>query len=204
MSRYVGLGEGWFIQREERKKRMATTSMGFGMDEQEYDAGFDTGDEAARAAEEPVDNADAETGPGEDEFWGNSFDPAEMAEALKVDLPPEGKYEGQGLTVTERKNTFDGHPELYCFGTVLNSEGKKASVRFNISPLKRYKDNGKLAWDYQLYKQALVAYVVSNGQEPRSKDEFKNYLTTGQIKYRLVRNLKGTGMQVMEIKGIRN
>lgn len=148
----------------------------------------------------------AEVAAEQSNFWGNAFDPAEIAETLKKDLPPDGEYVSQGLTLTQRTNRFRGTPELYCFGRVVNPAGIATTVRFNLSPKKQYKENdpSKLEFDYVLYKKAVIAYKVTRGQGPTSAEEFEAFLAeSGALKVRLLAKRDGSGVSVMDILGVR-
>lgn len=135
-----------------------------------------------------------------DDFWGGAFEEEALTAALRVDLPPEGDYAGQGLSVEERENIFTHEKELSCYGWVVNAEGTRTRVRFDLQPRKGFNSlTGKVAWNHILFKQALKGFVKAVGVVPKSPDEFVDFLERSTFKYRLVPNQKATGMRVMQI-----
>jgi len=142
--------------------------------------------------------------PQDDDGWGNAFDLAEIEAAIKVDLPPEGVYVGLGLILEDRVNPFNQQREIACYGRAVNAEGRVAKVRFELLPRKLYKkdDSGKLVWNHVLFKQAVLAYQKARESLPTSADDFKEYLSTASLEYRLVHNQKRTGMKVMNISHV--
>lgn len=140
------------------------------------------------------------SGQENDDFWGGAFEEEALTAALRVDLPPEGDYAGQGLSVEERQNIFTHEKELSCYGWAVNGEGTKTRIRFDLQPRKSLNtQTGKVAWNHILFKQALKGFVKATGGLPKSPDEFVDFLERSTFKYRLVPNQKLTGMKVMQV-----
>lgn len=137
--------------------------------------------------------------PQEDDGWGNAFDPEEIEAALRDDLPPEGRYVGHSLTVTDRVNQYSEQREISCYGRATNAEGRVATVRLDLQPKKLYKDDGKLVWNHVLFKQAVAAYNKANGSLPTSAEALKAYLETATLEYDLKHAMSGKGMKTMGV-----
>lgn len=183
---------------------MATT-IGFGLGEEYSDSnGFDLPENVAAPFSAPYPVAAEETAEDMVDYWGKAFDDDEINEATRVDLPPEGEYEGAGLTATRRFNTYEGYPETRFFGRVTNADGKTATSSFTITRKKVLKENGKPVWAYVMFKECLKAFIAVNERAPETGDELEEFLCTASLKHRIVHNQKGTGVNTMGIKAVRS
>ncbi len=162
------------------------------------------GDAGSEAYSTPVEDTtvedDQEDGAGD--FWGNAFDAEEIEAALKVDLPPEGDYVGSSLVAEQRYNKFEGQPEVRLYGMVENAEGVTTRTAFTIEFKKRYKENGKVAWPYTMYKNCLAAFIKANGRQPSNGPEFMEFLTTAPLTHRISHKLDKSGVSTMGIKAV--
>ncbi len=136
----------------------------------------------------------------EDASWFDAYEDEEGGDADSSNVLPEGNYVASGVKTQDRVNQFTGKDEISCSVLIKDADGRGVRVWYELQPRKSYNDhNGKVAWNYVLFKQAMTTYRLTNGIQPSSLEEFKDYLENATLEYRLLPKTNGKGMKVMEI-----
>ena len=133
-----------------------------------------------------------------DSFWGNAFDTSVLEEALEG--PKEGTYTLTLRGEDERANRFEGFPEIQFYGK-LDDEPVRLTV--TAQKIERKDQDGKpngIRYEYVLFKKCLALFAELKDRVPTGVEDFKKFMTSTALSYRIVRERNGRGFKVMDVK----